>query len=155
MTPIDPIMKLELPPLTGCIQFQEGFLYQATHDAIYPVKLYPPKDIETKFVSLSTTGILRIKAGFAWNGVSGPTINRNSNRRGGAFHDALYRLRRFGLLDFMSLEEFRRIADETLREIWIADGMWAWLAAVEVTLLNKFGTYAARPSSEPVVMTSP
>jgi hypothetical protein len=87
--------------------------------------------------------------------VSGPTIQRNSNRRGGAFHDGVYRLIRFGLMDFLPRDEVREKADNMLREIWLADGMWSWLVTAEIAVLKRFGEDAARPSGEPEVMTSP
>lgn len=154
MTPVDPI-KDSLEPTKDCIRFQGGFKYQLVQDAVWKVKgLTVAEPIETKFVCLFTDGTLLLRAGFAWNGVSGPTIQRNSNRRGGAFHDGFYRLIRFGLLD-LPRETARAIADEMLREIWIKDGMWKWLVSAEIAVLKKFGEDSAKPSGEPTVMTSP
>ena len=154
MTPVDPISDKACPTM-DCIRFQDGFKYQLVQDAVYQTRIVPPHDIDTRFVSLSSSGLLTLKAGFAWNGVSGPTIQRNSNRRGGAFHDGLYRLMRFGLIDFLPLDLAREAADELLQEIWIKDGMYVWLAKLEVKMVRRFGLGSARPSGEPEVMTSP
>lgn len=153
MTPVDPIKNVRCEPTMDCIRFQDGFKYQLTEDAAYQTKVQLPHDIDTKFVSMSKDGLLRLKAGFAWNGVSGPTIQRNSNRRGGAFHDGFYRLIRFGLLN--DIPDARNKADEMLRDIWLKDGMWSWLVSLEISVLKRFGEDAARPSGEPKVMTSP
>lgn len=155
MTPVDPIKPKSGEPTRDCIRFQDGFKYQLTEDAVYPTAVRPPEDICTRFVCMNTKGELLLKAGFAWNGVSGPTIQRNSNRRGGAFHDGYYRLIRFGLMNFMQREEARKLADDMLREIWLADGMWGWLVSAEIAMLRRFGDDAAKPSGEPTVMTSP
>jgi len=153
MTPLDPIRTAG--PNKDFIRFQAGFKYQLTEDSVYPTKILPPADIDTKFVSLSRDGMMILRAGFAWNGVSGPTVQRNSNRRGGAFHDGVYRLIRFGLMDFLPRDEVREKADNMLKEIWLADGMWSWLVKAEIAVLKRFGEDAARPSGEPEVMTSP
>lgn len=149
MTPVDPVIMKEAT--VGYIRFQDGFKYQLTEDATIQTKIKPKSYIVTTFVTLSPEGKLCCKAGFAWNGVSGPTIQRDSNRRGGCFHDALYRLIRFGLLPL----ECRTEADDLLYAIWIADGMWEWLAKIEIKLLKQFGVASARPSAEPIVYTSP
>jgi hypothetical protein len=153
MAPISPIS--DLTPTRYCIKFQGGFKYQLVEDAVWKTNIIPPEDIDIKFITLYKSGELLLKTGFAWNGVSGPTIQRNTNRRGGAFHDAIYRLRRFGLLEFLNFDEFRKLADDMLKIIWIADGMWSWVASFEVSVLNKFGDPAARPSGEPYIMVSP
>lgn len=155
MTPVDPISNAGGATF-DCIRYQEGFKYQIVQDAAWKVAgLTIKQPIDTKFVSLSTDGVLLLKAGFAWNGVSGPTIERKTNHRGGAFHDGFYRLIRFGCLPELPRETAREIADNMLREIWLADGMWSWVVKAEISILKRFGEDSAKPSGEPVVMTAP
>lgn len=52
------------------------------------------KDYESEYLKLDTEKQLTIKAGYAWDGCSGPTIDEPWNMRAGLFHDALYQLMR-------------------------------------------------------------
>jgi hypothetical protein len=73
--------------------------------------------------------------------------------RGSLAHDACYQLMRMGLLP----ETYSDRADELLKRLWIEDGMWEWVAASEVAVVGKFGhsNAAARPDSEPEILTAP
>jgi hypothetical protein len=101
--------------------------------------------------TLTTTGRLIVRQGYAWDGPSGPTIDRATNMRGSLVHDVLYQCIRLGFLDL----KWRTEADNILHNLWIQDGMWKWLAAIEVKLVRDLAENAARPSSEPQVMCAP
>ena len=58
--------------------------------------------------------------GYAWDGPSGPTIDTKNFMRGSLVHDGLYQLMREGLL---AHEEYRKSADDLLRDICVEDGM--------------------------------
>jgi len=73
---------------------------------------------ESDFLRLAA-GTLHIKAGYAWDGPSGPTIDTKNFMRGSLVHDALYQLHREGVLDC------RMKCDKILRQICIEDGMSA------------------------------
>jgi len=100
--------------------------------------------IGTPFISLTRSGLLTIKAGYAWNGASGPTIDSKCSMRGSLVHDALYQL--MGI--YPDLLKFRLYADELLFIICKQDGMsavraWLWKKAV-----NGFGEHAARTQDQ-------
>lgn len=71
------------------------------------------------FISLTAAGLLTIKAGYACDGPSGPTIDTSNFMRAAFVHDALYQLIREGLL----ASQFRRPADKLLRAMCLEDGM--------------------------------
>lgn len=93
---------------------------------------------EDAFVSLERNGQLLVKAGFSWDGCSGPTVDDASNCRAGLVHDCLYYLADLGLFD-AEKEKIRKKADRIFRVILKEDGMpfvrrWAYYRAV-----RKFG----------------
>ena len=96
-------------------------------DAAFSVDIYPSENVVTDFISLSKNGTLRIKAGYAWDGPSGPTIDTKSSMRGSLFHDALYQLLRMKLI---SGETNRRKADKGFYLILREDKMWILRAKI-------------------------
>lgn len=71
------------------------------------------------FVELAQDGLLSIKAGYSWDGPSGPAVDTPDFMRGSLVHDALYQLMRERKLP----QECRPVADEILRDICLEDGM--------------------------------
>lgn len=125
------------------IRYRAGYKYQLVADYQHETDI-PGMSIGTPFISLSRSGLLTIKAGYAWNGASGPTIDSKSSMRGSLVHDALYQL--MGICP--DLLKFRLYADELLFIICKQDGMgairaWLWKKAV-----NWFGEHAARTQDE-------
>ena len=74
---------------------------------------------EDPWCSLTKDGILTVKAGYAWDGPSGPTFDTKDFMRGSLAHDALYQLMREGKLP----QSCREAADGVLKEICKEDGM--------------------------------
>lgn len=88
--------------------------------------------IETKYVTLYKNGWIVFKAGYAWDGASGPTWDTLSCRRGALVHDGLYQLGRTGKLPY----EYKAVADQLLHDLCVKDGMlkfraWYWKKGVE------------------------
>lgn len=103
------------------------------------VQIYPPSDIKTEFIELtSEKGLLSIKSGYMWNGPSGPAIDTPSFMRGSLVHDALYQLIREKHLD----RSYRKKADQLLRWICIKDGMYPWRAFYVYWIVRLFGRFA-------------
>jgi len=97
--------------------------------------------IITKFITLTYDGRLCVRAGYAWDGPSGPTLDTRTFMRGSLAHDALYQLIREGLLP----PEARRTADEILYRLCREDGM-GWVRAQYVyRSVRLFGGLAAKP----------
>ena len=83
------------------------------------------KHVECKFLYLKTDGELKINAGYAWDGPSGPVIHGKDFMRGSLVHDALYQLMRESLL----APSYRQQADQLLYDMCVEDGMnkiFAW-----------------------------
>lgn len=109
------------------------------------VGLFPQgPDIYTDFVQLDRTGILKIRAGYCWDGPSGPTIDTKSFMRGSLVHDALYQLIRKGLLP----AERKGRADDILKRICLEDGMNPLRAGWVHLALMMFGSRRTQPLPE-------
>src|SRR3990167_9985283 len=109
-----------LVPVRGVMEsifYRDGFKYVLDEDYIDTIPIFPPETIVTKWVSLSPKGKLFLRAGFGFDGPSGPTIDTKSAMRGASKHDGVYRLFRMGLLE----EKWRKVADEMYEADCIAD----------------------------------
>lgn len=100
------------------------------------VSIFPEVHIITEHIELSPDGKLAIKAGYAWDGPSGPALDTPSGMRASLVHDALYQLMRMGLLPIL----WRKEADLELRRIAREDGMsftraryWYWAVRMFAT----------------------
>ena len=93
------------------------------------------------YVTLSASGLLTIREGYAWDGASGPTIDTPSFLRGSLVHDTLYQLMRESMLAM----ELRDRADRLLEKICIEDGMFRFRAAYVYHAVRLFGASNAAP----------
>jgi hypothetical protein len=122
------------------IEYKGGYKYQLIHDYTVKVNVHPKSDIRTDYIGLTESGQLDLKAGYAWDGPSGPTIDTATFMRGSAVHDALYQLMRSHELE---KSEWRKIADQDLRRICLEDGMARIRASYVYYFVRMFGRSAA------------
>ena len=114
------------------IYYKKGYKYQIVKD--YRIYLGVPNEVSTPFIKISN-GIMTIKAGYSYDGPSGPTIDTKNFMRGSLIHDALYQL--------IANKKFsdRKLADKWLRDICKEDGMCsfrAWYIHLAVRTLGKY-----------------
>ncbi len=95
------------------------YKYQLTLDYSRQVKILPAKNIITKFIMLSTDGMLLIKNNYAWDGASGPAIDTKNFMLASLVHDALCQLIQTRMLD----KSHQKAADKLLRKICLEQGM--------------------------------
>lgn len=124
-------------------QRRRRYKYTLTSTYAYPTGLSPARPIKRHYLQLDADGLLTIQPGYAWDGPSGPTLDTPSFTRGSLVHDALYQLMREGDLP----GEARRRADELLREICLAAGMWPPRAQYVYWFVRRFGARHARDQS--------
>jgi hypothetical protein len=105
-----------------CILYKKGYKYQLVDAYTVEIPINPGADISSpsEFITLTSSGSLTIKKGYAWDGPSGPTIDTRNFMRGSLVHDALYQLMREELLDN---EAAREPADRLLQKMCKEDGM--------------------------------
>jgi hypothetical protein len=76
------------------MDFYSGFKHQLAEDVWFQTSIYPKDDVKTPLIELYTTGLLCVKKHYAWDGASGPVVDRKSNYSASCAHDALYELLR-------------------------------------------------------------
>ncbi len=134
------------------IKYKSGYKYQIVANYTVDVSIFPVDDIETDFISLSKSGTLKIKHGYAFDGPSGRiTIHTKSFMRGSLVHDCLYQLCRLRLIP----PQYRLEADQELRRICLEDGMWSWRAWYVYRAVRWFGASSAHPENKKEVFTAP
>ena len=100
------------------IKYRSGVKYWLAEDYSVQTRI-TGQYVYNDFGHLFEDGTLFIRAGYAWDGASGPTFDTLNSMRGSLVHDFFYDLMRRGLLS----QEWRQAADEELREILLEDGM--------------------------------
>lgn len=102
------------------IKYKKGYRFQIHKACERKIPIIIQRDIRTRFISMSRGGLLRIEAGYAYDGPSRPAIRTKNFMRGALYHDALYELMRKKLLDATLC---RAIADQVMVDICQEDGM--------------------------------
>lgn len=128
------------------IRFRKGFKYQLYETYGCATSVRPEHDIIRPFYEIHSNGVVIGKAGYAWDGPSGPTFDTPDSMRGSLIHDIFYQAMREGLLPL----SFRDAADLELETICDEDGMpdirsEAWHQAVSL-----FAEKNARPGTEKI-----
>jgi hypothetical protein len=134
------------------IYYKKGYKHQLVEDYRVFVGIIPDKfDVDTPFLKLDRNGYLTVKAGYAWDGASGPTLDTPSVKRASLVHDALYQLMREEKISLLNREK----TDSLLRDIMKEDGAntiraWLWYKAVQWAALKSATCEGERP-----VITAP
>jgi hypothetical protein len=134
------------------IKYQNGYKYQLKEPCFVTIPIRPSKDIDTEYIKLSISGILKIKEGYAWDGPSGPVIDTLNVMRGSLIHDALYQLMRTKYLDH---DTYREDADKILRKIILEDGTWKFRAWYIYQGVRLFGNPFADPKNKKPMIYAP
>ncbi len=74
----------------GFIRYRSDYKYQLAEGYQVQTLLRPKAAIKTDFIDLDITGVLLVKAAYAWDGPSGPVKDTPENMRASLVHDALY-----------------------------------------------------------------
>ena len=135
------------------IAYKSGYKYQLENDYIHnSTGIIPEKDIDIHYVKLNTDGDLFIKAGYAWDGPSGPAIDTKNFMRGSLVHDAFYQLMRE---DLISRYKYRDTADRLLQSICREDGMSKVRASWVYYGVKWFAKSAAGTENKKAVIYAP
>lgn len=136
------------------MRYKAGYKYQLYTDFKIKIPVQPGQGIfETgPFITLSSSGELYIKAGYAWDGCSGPTWDDDTNMVAGLVHDALYQLIRNGVLPD---DPFRKVADGVLKALCLENGMNSIRAWYYHLAVRKFGSAAVQNPKEVLNVRNP
>ena len=132
-----------------------NYKYQTMSPYVHETGLTLGASVMTKgrWVTMTRSGRITVKKGYAWDGPSGPTIDTRDFMRGSLVHDALYQLIRERLLP----SRLRKDADQILYDICREDGMSVLRAEYVYHAVRAFGASSARPpkSSKKVIIKAP
>lgn len=123
------------------MKYSKGVKYYTREDVRLQTTCYPPEDIVTDWIILTTDGELEIIVGYAWDGPSGPTIDTDNSMTPSLGHDALAQLMRLELLD----QKWRITSNEDFHRWLLQRKMWRIRAGLWKRELDKFGA----PSTDP------
>ena len=120
------------------IKYKKGYKYWLTRPYSVQTSIVLDRDIVSSggFLMLDKWGWLHIKAGYAWDGASGPAIDTISFMRGSCVHDALCQLVCEGVLSPTYIKD----GNELLYKMCLEDGMnkvRAWCVYKAVSLFCK------------------
>ena len=132
------------------MKYRKGYKYQLAIEEKFFVPWLMKYNIETEFIRVYQGWVI-IKAGYAWDGPSGPTFDTRSFMRGSLIHDALYQLMRMSLLP----QHHRSEADDCLVMICDEDGMWSIRQKYVLFGVSEFASEAAHPDNVRKVYTAP
>lgn len=133
------------------IQYREGYKYQLAGPYHIQVPVFPDEHIDTEFLILSVSGDLSFRAGYAWDGPSGPALDTPSAMRGSLIHDALYQLMRQETIG----PQWRDEADAVYRRLCLEDGMSVLRGWWHFKGVRLFAAGAADPGSAKAIITAP
>ncbi len=134
------------------IAYKSGYKYQLKLDYIVAIEIKPVSAIKTDYIILTKDGELTIKAGYAWDGPSGISIDTSNFMRGSLVHDALYQLMREGHIDRFV---WHNIANKILRRICEEDGMSKIRALWVYEAVNMFGDPYTDPAKDNPILIAP
>lgn len=134
--------------MQACYRKLHRYKYQLMDDYEVQIDIKPAEDIVYDYLALSSDGLLTIKKHYAWDGPSGPTIDTRDFMRGSLVHDALYQMMRLSALDN---NQYRKRADQILRELCLDDGMWGFRAWYVYLAVRIGASGSAKPGNEPEV----
>ncbi len=95
------------------------YKYNLHSDFTYQSGITIAAPVALGYLEMQPDGGLLVKAGYSWDGPSGPTIDTENFMQGSLVHDALYQLMREGFVD----QSQREAADRLLRKMCKDDGM--------------------------------
>lgn len=145
------------------IQYRAGYKYQLAETYTHVTMIYPSvvvpgavglevNEVKTDFIFLDHVSNLTIKAGYAWDGPSGPVRDTHRNLRASLIHDAFYQLMRLGKLP---RDPYKALADTLFYTMCRADGVFGPLAWLYLQGLRRFGNPATDPGNARKVQYAP
>ena len=134
------------------IAYKDGYKYQTDEDTYYKLSFKSVSEkVSTRFITLYPDGWLHIKAGYCWDGASGPTVDSKNSQRAGLIHDAFYQLMRYELDQRMWRDEM----DEEFEDILKKDGMGWFRRNLWEKSVAWFAGFASNPRNRKKVIFAP
>ncbi len=113
--------------ITGGYELMEDYSIRLTSLDISPV---------THRYFYVKSGVLFIRRGYRWNGIS-YLVTTKRNIRASLAHDCMYQIIQLGLL----AKNWQSLADGLFNRVMVEDREWEWYRWVLYTGVSKFGRY--------------
>lgn len=98
-----------------------GYKYRVARDCYVDLPWLKGVSFDSEWINIEPTmGRLTGKAGYCYDGASGPTIDTDDSMRGTLWHDIGYQLIRLGVLP---KKPYKKLFDKLLRDTCIDAGM--------------------------------
>jgi hypothetical protein len=131
------------------MKYRRGYKYQLAELFEIDTPIKPQRTLASSFLILTNTGKLTIRAGYAWDGPSGPTWDTDNSMTPSLVHDAFAQLMREKALDQCWRIPSNKFFGEMLRK----RGMRQWRQKLWVRALDKFGAPSTDPKNTKKVLT--
>jgi hypothetical protein len=147
---------LKVMPLYKRAYYKSGYDHQLAKDLIVQTNIFPQSTIRTEYITLYANGVLKLRAGYAWDGATGcpdfAWIIRPS-----AIHDAGYQLIRMGLLPSDTKDLWDNLLRQNCNEdLQAMDKMFlVRYTPLIYWAVSRFGSKAASAKSSRKVYISP
>lgn len=125
------------------IEYTKGIKYQLRKRVEIQTSILPDVVICLPFITLGTDGVLEIRVGFAWDGLSGGAYDSRNSMPGSLVHDALYKILRSGKLH----PSWREAIDNLMRRIFREDGVWRFRRWYLWKVVRRWASFAAAPEN--------
>ena len=135
------------------IKYRTGYKHQLAETYSLKISITPPKPIDTDFIKLDMSGVITIKSGYAWDGVSGPVIDTPENLRASLVHDSLYQLMRNRKLT--PRKKYKNKADRLFRTLCKEDGVLGIVAQAYYEVLKRLGNPSTDPKNIKKILNAP
>ena len=109
------------------IYYKEGYKYQLTKDYSVYTAIFVDEDIVYPFFTITKDGWLHIKAGYAWDGASGPTFDTKSSMRASLVHDCFCQAAKDRRIDY---DRYSPLYNALFYNICIEDNMFRIRATI-------------------------
>jgi hypothetical protein len=133
--------------VTGRLSFRRLYAYATDRDYAANTLVkgctaeIPGNEGDRALVRLFPTGRLHVRAGYSWDGASGPAFDTAGVMEASFAHDVLYELIGRRLIPWSS----RKAADQTLRKLCLAGKVPRWRATYIYCAVRLFGGFWLDP----------
>jgi len=133
------------------IYYRKGYKYQLYRDYTIHVAICG-HEADVDFLKLTKDGKLTTKAGYAWDGPSGPTWDTLDSMRGSLVHDALCQLMRLGVIP----GSYREYTDNLFKQILIEDEMDPVRAEIwRLGVSSSLADFASKAGNDRPILEAP
>lgn len=119
------------------LHYTQGYKYRVEADYTNFIPVFPDSDIITPFYEIHTDGRIVVRAGYAWDGSSGPTVDCPADMAPSLEHDVCAQAMREERLD----RKWENTTDDWYAKHCKLNGMDAARARIRRFFLRRFTFY--------------